>query len=221
MTNTSLHLGYWNIRGLAQPIRYLLEYAGAQYTEKRYELGPAPELSRDAWLQEKQKLGLDFPNLPYLCDGDLRLTQSNAIIEYLAKKYGLAGTSLKDEARCVMLLHEAYDLRNAIVRLCYSSKESYKTKLPQFLETTLSHYLDVFSRFLGANEFLLGSISAADFVVYELFDQCRTMKPGCLDTHKSIIAFLDRFESQPAIAAYRSSDRFISRPINNLSAAFH
>ena len=43
------------------------------------------------WLDEKYALGLDFPNLPYLIDGDLRLSQTNAILLYLADKAGLSG----------------------------------------------------------------------------------------------------------------------------------
>jgi glutathione S-transferase len=39
ITNTmadQLTLGYWGIRGLGQTIRFLLEYTGLQYTDKRY-----------------------------------------------------------------------------------------------------------------------------------------------------------------------------------------
>ena len=68
-------LGYWNIRGLAEPIRLLLEYCGESYKDVRYQQGGAPDYSREEWLAEKEKLGLDFPNLPYYIDGTL--------IEYL------------------------------------------------------------------------------------------------------------------------------------------
>lgn len=68
-------LGYWNIRGLADPIRYLLHHVGADFEDKRYEVGPAPKFDESSWLNEKYKLGLDFPNLPYYIDGNLKLTQ--------------------------------------------------------------------------------------------------------------------------------------------------
>ena len=55
------------------------------------------------WLKEKYSLGLKFPNvshtifskiviflqLPYYIDGDVKLTQSSAILYYIADKYGM------------------------------------------------------------------------------------------------------------------------------------
>ncbi|KAM5257055.1 glutathione S-transferase Mu 1 isoform 11-T11 [Ctenodactylus gundi] len=55
-------LGYWDIRGLAHAIRLLLEYTDSSYEEKRYTMGDAPDYDRSQWLNEKFKLGLDFPN---------------------------------------------------------------------------------------------------------------------------------------------------------------
>jgi glutathione S-transferase len=72
-------LGYWNLRGLAEPMRYLLKYKGIQFNDKRYEFGPGssiPELEsiRKNWSPDKFNLGLDFPNLPYYIDGDLKVS---------------------------------------------------------------------------------------------------------------------------------------------------
>ena len=46
-----------------QPIRLLLAYAGVEYEDKRYNIGPAPEYDRSEWLNDKFNLGLDFPNV--------------------------------------------------------------------------------------------------------------------------------------------------------------
>ena len=35
--NTPLQLGYWNIRGVAMPIRYLLEYSDHPFKEEVYD----------------------------------------------------------------------------------------------------------------------------------------------------------------------------------------
>ena len=40
MAEQKLTLGYWGLRGRAQPIRFLLEYVGLPYEDKKYT---APE----------------------------------------------------------------------------------------------------------------------------------------------------------------------------------
>jgi glutathione S-transferase len=37
MEEKKLILGYWAIRGIAQPIRDLLEYLGLEYEDRRYK----------------------------------------------------------------------------------------------------------------------------------------------------------------------------------------
>lgn len=61
-------LGYWNFRGKGSQIKHLLAYVGVEYDLKEYEVGGAPDYSRETsdWVHDKQNLGLDFPNLPYL-----------------------------------------------------------------------------------------------------------------------------------------------------------
>lgn len=68
-------LGYWDIRGLTSTIRNLLHYKGVEFVEKLYPIGPAPEYDVAEWLADKQTLDLDFPNLPYYIDGDVKLSQ--------------------------------------------------------------------------------------------------------------------------------------------------
>lgn len=62
---TKPRLGYWNIRGYAQPIRLLLCYAGVDFEDTRYNYLPVADGSfdRSEWLNVKPTLGLDFPNV--------------------------------------------------------------------------------------------------------------------------------------------------------------
>ncbi len=87
-------LGYWSLRGRAQPIRLLLSYTKTDFEDFQYS-GP------EKWFgpSDKNGLGLDFPNLPYLIHGDVKLTETNAILKYVAKKYGekdLTGKNIED-----------------------------------------------------------------------------------------------------------------------------
>ena len=66
----------------------------------RYELEPKEGggWSPRVWAEKKYKLGLTFPNLPYLIDGNFKITQSNACLSYAAEKAGLAPKSPQDRA---------------------------------------------------------------------------------------------------------------------------
>ena len=55
---------------LAQPIRFLLEYTGTEFTDTQFVVkGEAPNWDRSHWLDVKFTKGLAFPNLPYYIDG--------------------------------------------------------------------------------------------------------------------------------------------------------
>uniref|UniRef100_A0AAR2K109 glutathione transferase n=1 Tax=Pygocentrus nattereri TaxID=42514 RepID=A0AAR2K109_PYGNA len=115
----AMKLAYWDIRGLAQPIRLLLEYTGTKYEEKVYSCGEAPNYDKSCWFEEKAKLQMDFPNLPYLEDGDRKIVQSNAIMRYIARKHNLCGETEDEKIRVDILENQAMDFRNGFVILCY------------------------------------------------------------------------------------------------------
>ena len=86
-------LGYWKIRGLGQHLRLLLAYTGLEFKDVQYE---TPE----KWFgEDKPNLAFDFPNLPYLIDGEFKLTESSAIAKYIINKSGktdLLGKNTQD-----------------------------------------------------------------------------------------------------------------------------
>ncbi len=48
------------------------------------------------------------------------ITQTNAILAYLARKHGLEGKSDFEKARCDMMLEIAMDFRNAFIKMSYN-----------------------------------------------------------------------------------------------------
>jgi len=202
-------LGYWNIRGLGQPIRLLLAHAGQEVDEKRYTT---------EWQDEKFTLGLDFPNLPYLIDGDVKLTQSSTIARYLARKHGLDGANEAEKHRADLALDQLADFRSQYVGLCYNP--NHEELKGDFLKV-LPEKLKAFSDFLGENPFFAGKgVTFADFFIYETFDGLRIFAPGCLDATPNLKAFMDRFEALPNIAAYLKSDKYMKWPLNGDMAKF-
>ena len=53
----------------------------ADYEEEVYECGDAPDFDKSCWFDVKFTLGLEFPNLPYLMDGNIKITQTIAILQ--------------------------------------------------------------------------------------------------------------------------------------------
>jgi glutathione S-transferase len=49
--------------------------------------------------------------LPYYVDGDVKLTQSNAILRYIAGKHNLIGTNEKEKIRVDLMENEIGDFR--------------------------------------------------------------------------------------------------------------
>ncbi|XP_039179077.1 glutathione S-transferase Mu 1-like [Crotalus tigris] len=209
-------LGYWDIRGLAHSIRLLLEYTGTPYEEKLYSCGEAPDYDKSQWIDEKEKLGLDFPNLPYLIDGKTKLTQSNAIIRYIARKHHLCGETEEELCRVDLLENQVMDFRMGLVMICYNP--DYEKLKPGYLEQ-LPGKLKLFSQFLGDRKWFAGDkITFVDFLMYDVLDQNRMFEPKCLDQFKNLQDFLTRFEALEKIAAYMSSSHFMKTPINNKMA---
>jgi len=69
----------------------------------------------DEWKKgDKLTLRADFPNLPYLIDGDVKMTESRAILKYIAREYGLAKgvhpTKNEDIRTCDVLENVLFDL---------------------------------------------------------------------------------------------------------------
>ena len=165
-----------------------MAYMGKYYHMKEYELGDAPEYSADQWKNEKFNLGLDFPNLPYLIDGEVKLTESLAIHRYLANKHQpeLLGASPQQRAEVSMLegLICGSGLKNLVTGPCYANKkeealQAIKDKLPQI------------ANYIGINSFLTGSTPVyIDFYFFELLELMAYITDGAIFTdHPNLVQY--------------------------------
>nr|pir mu-class glutathione S-transferase hGSTYBX - hamster [Cricetinae gen. sp.] len=204
-------LGYWDIRGLAHAIRLLLEYTDTSYEEKKYTMGDAPNFDRSQWLNEKFKLGLDFPNLPYLIDGSHKITQSNAILRYIARKHDLCGETEEERIQLDILENQAMDTRMQLAMVCYSP--DFEKRKPEYLEG-LPEKMKLYSEFLGKRSWFAGDkITYVDTLIYDVLDQHRIFAPKCLDAAPNLKDFLARFEGLKKISDYMKSSRFSCKQI--------
>ncbi|XP_077485543.1 glutathione S-transferase Mu 2-like [Amblyomma americanum] len=209
-------LGYWDIRGLAQSIRYLLAHAGVDHEDKRYGYGDGPEPSRDEWLAEKFKLDLDFPNLPYLIDGDVRMTQSQAILRYLGRKHGLAPRDEDTQRRVDVLEQQASDVFSSAALLCYDPDYG-DDKRRQFL-VDVAEKLHQFEAYLAKHgPFGAGKdVTYVDFLLYETLQAVRTLGMSTFrNGYRALEEYCQMMADLPGLKEYLSSDRFKPWPLSS------
>jgi len=198
-------LGYWALRGLAAPIRYMLNHLGVEFEDKEYGMGSPPNLNRDQWEADKAKLNLEFPNLPYYIDGDLAITESSAIINHLARKHGLAGSSEKDYVRLDVASGIMQDIGREFGVMCYTDFDNLKGPFV----ASLPAKVEKLSKLVGNGCYILGDkISALDFVLFELLERLTTLVPDCLTKFANLAAFHTRIAALPGVAKYRNSPTF-------------
>lgn len=211
-------LGYWNIRGLASPIRLLLEYAGVEYEDKLYKCGPPPTFDRSDWLNEKFTLGLDFPNLPYYIDGDVKLSQSDVILRHLARKHNLAGKTEADNLRVELLASQVRDYHIDFARICYNPDFA---KLKDDYIKTLPDKLKALTAFLGDRKFAAGDyVTYVDFLLFEYLEGQSYLVKDLLKDSPVLEAYHKRILSLDAVDKYFKSSKAIKFPFNGAPAMF-
>ncbi|NWI35892.1 GSTM2 transferase, partial [Picathartes gymnocephalus] len=178
------------------------------------------------------------PQLPYLIDGPTKLTQSNAILRYIARKHNMCewgaaapgggprgfvgeggltpphpagGETEEEKQRVDVLENQLMDLRMNFARLCYSP--DFEKLKPAYLEQ-LPKKLQELSRFLGSRPWFAGQkLTFVDFLAYDVLDQQRMFVPECPELKGNLAQFLQRFEALDKVSAYMRSGRFMKTPI--------
>ena len=100
----------------------LLKYVNEDYDDTVYALD-ANESDKNHWPSNKDNLGLDFPNLPYYIDDQIKSSQSGTILRYLGRKYKMAGTNEQETTTIEMLIDTATDLKTIIGFPAYTSAD--------------------------------------------------------------------------------------------------
>jgi len=215
MATSKLTLAYWDIRGLAEPIRHLLEYVQLPYEQIRYS-------KWEDWAAKKDAFGASFPNLPYLVDGDRTLTESEAILAYICVKAGnndLLGKG-EDRIEFIQLKSVIADIRSSLDRIIYGAKdhEEIKTKADEYVSGGGSQKFKGLEEILGKKDWLLGYLTYNDFVLAELLERYSDMDAevgsSVMKNYPNLQAFIKRFVELPGVKEYRASDKFAPRPHN-------
>nr|AAQ73932.1 GST-like hemolymph protein [Corcyra cephalonica] len=185
----------WN--GLAEPIRYILHYAGEKFEDIRYE--PL------YWPIKNVKDSLPYGQLPLYEDGNRTLYQSLAIARYLAAKYDLLPSDIWEQAVLDAIVFTIYDFFYKVLPYVREEdpvkKQQYKE---EFLNETAPFYLSRFEKELKNNKgYFGGKLSWADFVLVGIVESFDLFLNTEVETsYPPIVTLLNRVRSLPGVKAY-------------------
>uniref|UniRef100_A0A7S2RHE0 Glutathione transferase n=1 Tax=Mucochytrium quahogii TaxID=96639 RepID=A0A7S2RHE0_9STRA len=195
--DASLTLRYFNIRGLAEPIRLLLAAAGVPYDEVKFEnCGDECPSGVEDWVKYKGKHGnsrtLPFgqvPSLTYVSSSGVKIVvvQSLAIQDYIARKCGLLlEDSEEDRARMLIIAGGVMDVRKRYGQLVYNKEvagEKGSELIDTYVASTLRVWLPMFERLLSESKgpFFMGEkLTYIDTMVFDMLDSNLRIDPQCL-----------------------------------------
>ncbi|ODN01721.1 Glutathione S-transferase 2 [Orchesella cincta] len=216
---------YFNIRGLAEPIRWMFQIAGVDFIDER--------ISLEDWKVEKQQFSKQVGQLPILyIDESIELTQVHSVMRYVARQLGFNGKNEMETARADEVCELVYDLRLCAV----AYKDSFSSKTPDIVRHTVFrdfrnepsiakkalmrkhllelHFPKYFSRFAklldeGEGEYIAGStLTYADFVLANFLDVAEdNVNPDILKDFPTLVDLKDRIFNIPEVQEFIYSTR--------------
>lgn len=165
----------------------------------------------------KQTLDLEYPNLPYLIDGETKITETAAIMQYIAKKYrpSLLGMSAAEVGRISMLLNHVHDLKMKATIPCYVTGDA---------EAIIDECRPLLAKIvecMGASEWIAGAnLTWLDFYFAELVDMLNSVSDGLFFAEfPTTQAYWDRFICLPNLGeAWADDSKLMKAPFNNTQA---
>lgn len=157
------------------------------------------------WIEKKHFLGLDFPNLPYFIDGDVRLSESKSIMKYLCKKHepALLGRDAKETATADMISRVHDDLHAKYGAHCFKTGDTPK------LHEDLKHDAERIAAFLSDKQFMVGDqLTFVDFSMFELLDKMKFLSKGkTFSEQPKLGEYFNRMEQvSPSFAEFWQDD---------------
>ena len=193
---TNLH--YFKGRGRAETTRWML--AINQIAFKNVAIETPQDL---ADLRASGKL--PFDQMPLLEINDLNLSQSTAMIRYLARLGGLYGDSDTDAVWCDMIAGAVADFAEASMQAAFQANGDIAKAA---LRTRLSKFGPRFEARLASNGtgFCVGAgLTFADVVLVEALNSYLDWCPDILTETPRLDALYKRVVVEPGIASYLTS----------------
>ncbi|KAG8184582.1 hypothetical protein JTE90_005197 [Oedothorax gibbosus] len=180
--------------------RLLLQHAGAEYEHD--EADPSP----DALYQAEQ--AAPFGVLPVLFVDGKVVAQGQGISRYLAREFGLCGSSSEESAACDMVMDGLGAMFARIRGANFAALEPQKqmSLVKQMLSDDVPRFLDQFERLLDhsptGRHFVGEQLTWADLGVALTLAGMRLRRPSLLAGHPRLAAFLEEVGGREEVARF-------------------
>lgn len=211
------------IQGRGEFVRLTLEEGGAEYVD----VARHPDFGRPGIVKFMADPALKRPPFapPFLKAGDLVISQTAAILQYLAPRLGLVPD---DEAARLWAhqlqltiadwLYEVGQTHHPVANVLYyeEQKEEAKKRAAHFIANRIPKFSEYFERILNVNSaedgFLLGKeLSYPDLSLFQMIEGLRYAFPRTMKKlepqYPKVIRVHDQVKARPRIAAYLASPR--------------
>uniref|UniRef100_A0A914VTM1 glutathione transferase n=1 Tax=Plectus sambesii TaxID=2011161 RepID=A0A914VTM1_9BILA len=187
-------LYYFNIRGRAEPARFLFHLAGVPYEDIRIEHADWP----------KHKEETPWGQLPVLEVDGKKLAQTAAIYQYLAKQFGYNGKSDWETAQVQELLGSTEDVFSSFGPVFRTQDEAEKKKLMEKVvaDTVIPYLTRLQKRFEanGTDYFVGNSLTVADLLFMGMISNFKDkVFPEIAEKFPKLDAFAARISQEPKI----------------------
>ncbi|XP_056421700.1 glutathione S-transferase-like isoform X2 [Hyla sarda] len=189
-------LHYFKGRGRAECIRWMLAAANVEYKEKFYE-------QKEDYDKLVKSGDLLFGQVPMLEIDGMKLVQTRAILCYIAEKYNLYGSDLKERAYINMYTEGVADLNSMILSYFFLSESEQEKQRNLMKERALNRYFPVYSKALEGKDFLVGDkLSMADVYLLDVILSLEEFHPDVLQNFANLQAFKKRISEIPTIKKF-------------------
>ena len=232
----TITLRYFDIRGLAEPIRLTLAALGLEWEEIKYARCPdggCPAGVTD-WNAAKEE-GVQSGSLPFgqvpsmtYVDGStghhFEMVQSLAILRFLARRHDFYGISEEEHVLIDVAVGGVGDMRQKYGELAYdpdvhTNPELLRAYKGDYLPKWLG-YLERLLQRAGGSYFGGSSFSFADTMVFDIIDHNQRVDPACLAPFPTLQQFMGSIGHKHGVWEYVSDPARRRAFANGANAAY-
>merc|ERR1712100_234605 len=191
----SLRLVYWNVRARGWAPMLIAAAGGLDMK--------LDDATANTWPAPKDQM--PFGQLPVLYDGDLKIAQSMAIVNYLSRKAKLEGSNDAEFARSQMLAMESNDLWNDAVKAQYAGDDAAKKAAWDALfkaDGPLQQQLELLEKnFFNKPAPLTGG----EIALFAVLNMLKELEPTLLDSRPAVKAWYEGLAKHEKLAPLLAS----------------